>query len=88
MPVLFERTQNAIVIYSELLEPFLNNCKSCPSILYCWVKIALAPKLPFAEVQSSLCDVAKPCPVGTVVDFDIVQVPEDIKPTLNLSTAL
>ena len=44
-----------------------------------------ADKLPLAVVQSALKDVAKPSPVGTVVDCEIVQVPAEVAANLHLS---
>ena len=50
------------------------------------IKLAEAPKLPVAEVQSILNDLPKPCPVGVVVDWLIVHVPAELGDTKNLST--
>jgi hypothetical protein len=45
-----------------------------------------AAGLASAVVQSNFKDVAKPCPVGTSVDCDCVQVPKELKPKFHLST--
>ena len=85
MPVLLERTQKETVTASALDVPFFKDCKFWPSMYWTNCNVSPAEGEASAVVQSNLNDFAKPWPVGTVVDCEIVKVPSELASVLNLS---
>jgi hypothetical protein len=72
VPVFVDLTQNDAVKDTALAVPFFKYCKFCPSNNCLTLKNHQQLGVASAVVQSNFKEFAKPCPVGTSVDCDIV----------------